>query len=926
MTSTILSRFLPVGAAGNPSIYETIEQYERALNPPDHESQNVNAFDDDNLDERFHDQDLDRILADATTSDATSQSSAYPQSNLGSSAHHRLPPKLSSSDRPRWPQDLGLSPIRQDDEDSVPESLLLEHNNDTQALLPQEPRPARETWHELPTPVPGPSKGKNIQRRWDQAQPFQTANRAHPTAVPPRSSPTSVFVDAAETAMWRWTNEQNLDRFFREVYDYYLGKGVWSIMLSKVIGLLTLLFVVGFSTFLTSCIDYSSIPTSKTMSQVLIPQCTLKMSAFSSFLIWLFSLTWIMRLVYGLLDIRRLWQLHDFYLHLLGVPDHEMQTITWQEIVSRLMNLREVNPTTALNVSPESRKFMGMNSKQRMDAHDIANRIMRQENYFIALFNKEVLDLTLPLPFLRSRQLFSKTLEMNIQFCINCFVFNKQGQLNQLFLKDTHRRELIDTLRARFFWAGVFNVILAPFIVTYTLILFFLSYFSEYHKNPAQLSSRAYTPLAEWRFSEFNELPHLLSRRLNMSIPFASRYLDQFPKDKTVQLARFVAFIAGALAAVLALASLLDPDLFLGFEITHERTVLFYLGVLTTIWAVARAIVPDEHHVFDPEFAIQNVIDYTHYAPTAWHGRLHSDEVRRDFSALYRPKILIFLEEIASMLFTPLVLWFTLPSCSERVVDFFREFTVHVDGLGYLCSFALFDFNKGGDDGVAGERRSVSATHLRHEYYASRDGKMLSSYFSFIDNYARDPRQATVREALPHTTALTHVPPPDFPGLVARPQSSTTVSDGTRMRSSGLRNIVGKASGIGVTGGDGIQSPAPSLLLDPRHQPSAAVLHEAANRRLRMRRARPSRFAEHLTEDEEGEGRSQVDRDISSSAIITEEGGRLGESRIGVAASAGAEHEPDAEVQDIVGPGGGAGVLGLLSQFRAQAEAGPGLV
>jgi len=873
MASTILSRFLPPGNAGSPSIYETIEQYERSLDPHENESRSANAIDDDNLDERFHDQDLDRMLADAAASETTSQSSAYPQINLGYPSHHRLPPKPSSSDRQRWPYDIGLGPIRQDDEDSVPESLLLEHNKDTQALLPQEPRPARETWHELPAPVPGPPKDKTTQRRWDHAQPSRTASHAHLTAVPPKSRPTTLFVDAAETAMWRWTNEQNLDRFLREVYDYYLGKGMWPIMLSKVIGLLTLLFVVGFSTFLTSCVDYSSIPTSKTLSQILIPQCTLKMSAFSNFLIWLFSLTWIMRFVYGLLDIRRLWQLHDFYLHLLGVPDHEMQTISWQEIVGRLMNLREVNPTTALNVSPESRKFMGLNSKQRMDAHDIANRVMRQENYFIALFNKEVLDLTLPLPFLRNRQLFSKTLEMNIQFCINCFVFNKQGQLNQLFLKDTHRRELIDTLKARFFWAGIFNVILAPFIVTYTLILFFLSYFSEYHKNPSQLSSRAYTPLAEWRFREFNELPHLLSRRLNMSVPFASRYIDQFPKDKTVQVARFVAFIAGALAAVLALASLLDPDLFLGFEITHERTVLFYLGVLTTIWAVARGMVPDEHHVFDPEFAIQNVIDYTHYAPVAWRGRLHSDEVRRDFSALYRPKILIFLEEIASMLFTPLVLWFTLPSCSERVVDFFREFTVHVDGLGYLCSFALFDFNKGGDDGAAGERRDAPAPHLRHDYYASRDGKMLSSYFSFIDNYAGDPRQATAREAPPHTTALSHVPPPDFPTLSARPQSSDPVYKGTRIRSSGLRNIASKVGGMGVTAGHGFQSPSPSLLLDPRHQPSAAVLQEAASRRTRMRRARPSRFAEHLSEDEEGEGRSEVDRDIASSAIIAEEGG-----------------------------------------------------
>ena len=70
-----------------------------------------------------------------------------------------------------------------------------------------------------------------------------------------------------------------------------------------------------------------------------------------------------------------------------------------------------------------------------------------------------------------------------------------------------------------------------------------------------------------------------------MSHPFATRYLDQFPKRKTVELAKFVSFIAGALIAVLAVSTIVDPDLFLGFEITKDRTVLFYLGVLGAVWA-----------------------------------------------------------------------------------------------------------------------------------------------------------------------------------------------------------------------------------------------------------------------------------------------------------------------------------------------------
>jgi autophagy-related protein 9 len=63
---------------------------------------------------------------------------------------------------------------------------------------------------------------------------------------------------------------------------------------------------------------------------------------------------------------------------------------------------------------------------------------------------------------------------------------------------------------------------------------------------------------------------------------------------------------------------------------------------------------------------------------------------------LYTMKLTIFIEELLSVFFTPFILYFSLPKCSERIIDFFREFTVHVDGVGYVCSFGMFDFKKPG--------------------------------------------------------------------------------------------------------------------------------------------------------------------------------------------------------------------------------------
>ena len=67
-------------------------------------------------------------------------------------------------------------------------------------------------------------------------------------------------------------------------------------------------------------------------------------------------------------------------------------------------------------------------------------------------------------------------------------------------------------------------------------------------------------------------------------------------------------------------------------------------------------------------------------------------KVQKDFSALFALKINVFFTELISVLLTPLILLFSLPPCAGAIIDFVREFTIHVDGLGYVCSFAVFDF------------------------------------------------------------------------------------------------------------------------------------------------------------------------------------------------------------------------------------------
>lgn len=194
--------------------------------------------------------------------------------------------------------------------------------------------------------------------------------------------------------------------------------------------------------------------------------------------LWLFVFYVIWKTVQFALDTRRLLNMRDFYLYLLGIPEQDMQTVSWQDVVGRIMTLRDANPNTALNMTPVQRQWLRAHSKERLDAVDIASRLMRKDNYFIAMINRDILDMTLPIPFMRQRQFFSGTLQWWIYFSIIDFVFDRSGQVNQEFLQSSRRSVLSRKLRERFIAAGILNLLCTPFWIGYQTFIHFLNYYN----------------------------------------------------------------------------------------------------------------------------------------------------------------------------------------------------------------------------------------------------------------------------------------------------------------------------------------------------------------------------------------------------------------------------------------------------------------
>lgn len=132
--------------------------------------------------------------------------------------------------------------------------------------------------------------------------------------------------------------------------------------------------------------------------------------------------------------------MHHFFQHLLDIPEADIQTIPWHQIVARLSSLLATHPIASLPTGEGE-------PPQKIDVHEAANRLMRQDNYLIAMLNRDLLDLGLPLPAMfgagTSTPILTKSLLWNLNFCLLGFLIDQDGNVRRQFLSDRHRTELI---------------------------------------------------------------------------------------------------------------------------------------------------------------------------------------------------------------------------------------------------------------------------------------------------------------------------------------------------------------------------------------------------------------------------------------------------------------------------------------------------
>lgn len=237
MSSNILSRFLP--PTGSPSVYETIRQHDAGSESSDVEERAGLALEDDQ--EHFSDRELEDALADAQDSEIVSPSTALlNQARMGKAPDRTSPSstRRRKSSRPRWMTQDSLGYELEENDDDVPQSLLVEgHHEDLKSRLPPPPQPhGRSDRQRIASPDPFPQPTRPP---WNEHTSQPPDDNGHPVSKwLSGQHPGLANIDPEKKAMWRWANVEDLDNFLKDVYVYFLGNGIWSILLTRVLNLL----------------------------------------------------------------------------------------------------------------------------------------------------------------------------------------------------------------------------------------------------------------------------------------------------------------------------------------------------------------------------------------------------------------------------------------------------------------------------------------------------------------------------------------------------------------------------------------------------------------------------------------------------------------------------------------------------------------
>lgn len=414
------------------------------------------------------------------------------------------------------------------------------------------------------------------------------------------------------------------------------------------------------------------------------------------------------------------------------------------------------------------------NNKRCLDPLQIAQRIMRKENYMIGFWNIGYLERCTRI---NGRQYWCSTLEFAIYQCILNFMFNHRYEIRPSFCLES------DTLQRRLKTSAIVIAVLEPFLLVFTIIHFVLRHVYDSKATQKYMGKHRWSSAAKWQFREYNELQHNFEKRIHPTYLEAERYCTLFGSSEIMaSIGRVLKFVSGSIGTVLLVLGVVVNDALLLHVQLYGRNLVWYAGMAGIAYSIGSALEPTKESTLsvsknlfdDMDTSFKRICSHTHYCPQHWKNRGWDLSVYNNFKTYFDSEVKLFVHELIALLLTPYILYFRLSTMSLEICEFcllskaklsvvnnsVDEVPTVIPGGGDVLGFSTFDFDTFGDEEWEGRTlgqqptpnteelgmsESLSESIMRignikdaaklHSKPKARNGKMEKSFFTFREAF-----------------------------------------------------------------------------------------------------------------------------------------------------------------------------------------------
>jgi autophagy-related protein 9 len=329
----------------------------------------------------------------------------------------------------------------------------------------------------------------------------------------------------------------------------------------------------------------------------------------------------------------------------------------------------------------------------------VAQRIMRHDNFVIALYGSGLIDDG-------GRVAWSQSLVWGLHVTlVDWMVSGPAVRADVLHTTVGAANKLARRFRMLAAGSAVGVVLLLPFMALHLL----LRASQDVHAKRETFGPRTWTTAALWACRGYNELPHWFAKRMGAAHGHARAYVNSAASPAVSEAAAVVSYLIAAVLtvvlAILAVATEAD-NLTLG-----GRTLVWYTAVLAGALATARQFVQDPTNMAGggngpgpgggasivlPETVdsapcrlLRAVQQHVHGLPEQWLGTADSPATRSAFNVFFRNRARVLWDELAGFATLPYVFGVVLPPRAGAIVAWASAHTVVWPGLGHVCRDAV---------------------------------------------------------------------------------------------------------------------------------------------------------------------------------------------------------------------------------------------